>query len=355
MKKIVLFNFIFLYVYSLTFAVELSYQWKPGMSYRFKMNAKDDVAIQMDMLGMAQETKVTYLTETTLKLEITKVDANGMASGFLYVESFNVKDAKGINVAGMETIPAKALKAEVSVDKKGNFTFYKKVYILVQEKGNSLVSAKVSADGTSASGTGRVGNTEVTLYAQFDPKTGSLKAGYTQNSVSTPVVKKVETKAEDNAIDIIPYQVLDLLALPEGETQQGDETSVTAGFYNIKILTKEVTGTTVKIENTISTNKNSSAATQKVNTNTSDGSMNMDMNGMGDMSGFDNQMETPMEGSGGMTPKDMMPETAGKINVTFNTAKGMFDKLDGTMETTQKMSGLKIATRSNLKLVLLAN
>jgi len=316
------------------------------------MNAKDDIAFKMNMMGINQEIKSTYLTETIVKLEIVKVGLNGTAEGFLYVESFSVKNAQGQTMAGLASIPAKALKSEVTVDKKGNFTFLKTVYVLVQEKGNTLVSAKASATETSATGTATLGTTEVTVYAEFDSKTGNLKGGYTEKSVAAPLTKKIEIKAEDSKIDIIPYDVLDLLALPEGETEQGDEATTTAGYYSIKIKTLEVTPSSVKLENLISTNKAGSAATQKVNSKGNGGSMDMDVSGFGEVTEMDEQMNAPI-GNSGTSASDMMPVTSGKINVTFNTAKGIFDTLNGTMEVSQDMMGVQLVTKSTIKLVLI--
>jgi hypothetical protein len=350
MKKTLLCLALFIVLVP-AYAVELSYKWKAGTSYRFKMNAKDDISLNMSMMGMSQTSKETYLTETTLRLEVVSVDADGTAKGFLYVESFNVKTDKGVKVAGIAAIPAKALKADISVDKKGNFTFYKRVFVIVQDNTALLGSAKISEDGTSASATASNGEEQVTVYAEFNPKTGAYKAGYSVKSVSAPVVKTIETKAEDSEIDIIPYQVLDLLALPEGNTQQGDETTVESGYYTIGVKTVLANATTAKIENTISTDKNKSVGTQKVNSNSDQG--NMDMNSMGNMGGdMDAQMNTTMEGSNS-SPKDMMPKTDGKFAFSFNVTKGMFDKVEGNINLSQDMMGVNIKSATTLKLMLI--
>lgn len=352
MKKTTLLFALFI-AFAPAYAVELAYKWKPGTSYKFKMNAKDDISLNMSMMGMSQSSKETYLTETTLRLEVVSVDAEGTAKGFLYVESFNVKTDKGVKIAGIEAIPAKALKADISVDKKGNFTFYKRVFVIVQDNAVLLGSAKVNQDGTGASATASNGEEQVTVYAEFNPKTGAYKAGYSVKSISAPVVKKVETKPEDSEVDIIPYQVLDLLALPEGNAQQGDEATVESGYYTIGIKTLLANANSVNIENTISTDKNKSAGTQKVNSNSDQGNMNMDMNSMGNMGAdMDSQMNSPIEGNGS-APKDMMPKTDGKFSFSFNVAKGIFDKVEGTVNMSQDMMGVNLKTVSTLKLVLI--
>jgi hypothetical protein len=57
---------------------------------------------------------------------------------------------------------------------------------------------------------------QVTLYAEFNPKTGTLKGGYTAQTIAQPKTKPVTVKQDDETIDLLPTQFLDLMSLPKG-------------------------------------------------------------------------------------------------------------------------------------------
>jgi hypothetical protein len=108
----------------------------------------------------------------------------GTASGTLYLVNFNVKDSKGMTVASLLNLPKNAVKSEVKVDRKGNFTFLKKLQLITTPTSNALVYANVSENGASAGA--EVDGEKVEVYAEFDPKTGKMKAGYSATTISKP-------------------------------------------------------------------------------------------------------------------------------------------------------------------------
>ncbi len=366
MKKI-LQTTLLCFIASLSFAAELNYKWKAGGIYNIQMKAQDDISTKINMMGIAQDMKESYFTNTTLKLSIVSVDANGTGKGFLIIDKFDITDSKKVKVAGLSSIPPQALKAEISVDKKGHFTFYKEVYILATATGNILVSGKIEGDGTSTSATATVGNQQVTVYAKFDPKTGTLKAGYTEKTVSTPKQETIKITQEDKKLDILPYDVLAMLELPEGDTKTGDKFDVQSGYYKTTVTTNEVTANNVKMNISMITDKSSSAAATNVTGTSTNGTgtgnnVGMGMSGMGDMGTemkeFDTQMNTPMEtgmsGAGGnTTPSDMMPTMTANVDVNFNITKGMFDLLTGKTSTSQNMMGVEMNTNSIVSLTMI--
>jgi hypothetical protein len=361
MKKIVQTTILSVLT-SFCFAAELNYKWKANSTYLIQMKATDDVSTKMGMMGMSQELKETYYTNTTLKLSIVSVDTGGTAKGFLIIDKFDITNSKNMKVAGLNAIPSQALKAEISVDKKGHFTFYKEVYILATASGNILVSGKVSGDGTSTSATATVGDQQVTVYAKFDPKTGALKAGYTEQSVSTPKQEMIKITQEDKKLDILPYDMLALLELPEGNTNTGDKAEVQSGYYKTTITTTEVNATNAKLNISLATDKSLSAAASSAKMSGGDGQNNtaIDMSNMGgldaEMNEFNKEMNTSMEtGMGGTstTPADMMPTMTANVNYNFNLNKGMFDLLTGNITTSQNMMGFEMKTNSNVTLTMI--
>ena len=129
-------------------------------------------------------------------------------------------------VGGYRQVTAKALKQSVDVDPKGRFTFKEVVYMLVDEKSGSsqLVSAKVGPNGASASA--QMDGEKVSVYAEFDPKTGTLKGGYKIEKMAEPPVKKkkVAVRKDAKKVDLLPTGFLEMLRLPDGPVSIGSKT-----------------------------------------------------------------------------------------------------------------------------------
>ena len=165
--------------------VSLKYKWESGTTYRFKANQKDDIT----MSAMGMNMNDIFNTETVFSLKVSNVLDNGKAEGMLFIESFKVTNKSGATVASLKDIPNEALKSIVEVDTKGKFTFKKIVYLIVEDGRNMLVSAEAKAGQNSASGSAQVGDQKLSVHAEFDPKSGTIKAGYSMETVKKPALK----------------------------------------------------------------------------------------------------------------------------------------------------------------------
>lgn len=108
------------------FAIELIYNWKANSAYQYGATITDNISTSM--MGMNIQEK--YLTTVDFVLAISSVDDEGTAEGTLYIVNFNVKDSKGVSVASLLNLPKNSVKSEVKVDKKGNFTFQRKLQLI---------------------------------------------------------------------------------------------------------------------------------------------------------------------------------------------------------------------------------
>jgi hypothetical protein len=304
--------------------IKLAYKWTNGKTYRFSANQVDNVT--MSVMGMNQSD--VYTTKTTFALKVTNILSNGSAEGMLYIENFMVTDGSGNIIASLKDIPDAALKSLVEVDTKGKFTFKKIVYMIVNgDDSNILVSAEAK-DG-KASGSAQMGDQKMTIHAEFDPKSGTLKAGYSIETVKKPAPKTVKVKEDAQRIDVLPLQFLDMLVLPEGEVYEG-------GSFTTKMMEYVFTTKAHKVENNIA------SLGLNIKTDRSNGSSNDMMDGMmSDMGGMD------MSGSSPKTDLD------GDINYNFNISKGIFNSLEGTMNNKIKGMGLDLKVTSKLKLKLI--
>jgi len=328
-------------------ATELAYKWQSGKTYRFQAVVTDDISMNVNMMGMQTSNTDRFNTNTTFSLNVKSVDATGKASAVLFVEAFEVKDGSGNLVASMRDIPANAVKTDVTIDKKGNFQFVKKITMIMTESGNVLVSGSAKENSVSASG--QAGNTKVDVYAEFDPKTGTLKAGYSVSEVATTKTKTISIEQDSPEIDIIPYAFLELLALPEGNVEQGDVANIQAGQIKVAITAASVSGGVAALNIKTATDKSASPTKTKVDSKSSEGDFGMDMdmdmdNMMDDMDAEDQAMF-----QGGMQAQQQaMPDMTADITVRFNYEKGIFMDVNGTVNTNMSMMGMEVKSKSVL-------
>ncbi len=345
-------------------ATELNYKWKAGETYRFQANVTDDITMSMNMMGMSQSNTDQFKTTTTFSLKINRVDAAGRADAVLFVEAFEVKDSKGNLLASMNDIPANAVKTDVTVDAKGHFEWVKKVTMLMTDEGSILVSGSATENGVSASG--QAGGTKVEVYAEFDPKTGTLKAGYTVSEVAQTKTKTVKVTEDTPEIDILPYAFLELMALPEGRVTEGDELNAQVGQMKTAIKATSVSNGLAVLNITMATDKSASATKSSMSGKSGSDDMGMDMDMDFDMDDdFDSDFSEdtdltegdPM--SAGMDPQDRaimqgsmqsMPDITADITSRFNYERGMFVNLGGTVNTSMDMMGMKMDTKSVLEM-----
>lgn len=324
-------------------AVDMNYLWKAGTFYQFSAIQTDDVSTSM--MGMSM--KDQFKTTTDFGLYISNVAPNGEASGMLYLLNFNVVDSKSHVLASIKDIPKSAIQSEVKVDKKGKFTFAKKIMLITTETGNVLAYGK--ADGNSIAVGGQAGKMQVDAYAEFDPKTGNLKAGYNVKEIKT--TKKVSVTINENTdmVDVLPYDYLELLALPEGSVAQGDKATMRAGLYNIDVTTTSIANGLASLNYKMSTNKSNDMFTGNANTQSgTDGNgMNVSTEGFGDMGNIEmtNEDKNAVDIMKGMTPAMTCDITS-----SFNYTTGMFDQVSGTVNTTMDTMGMKMEVKSFLQM-----
>jgi hypothetical protein len=91
-----------------------------------------------------------------------------------------------------------------------------------------------NASENSANAGMQVGDEKVDAYAEFDPKTGKLKAGYTVTTIKTPKKVTVKENEESDEIDLFPYDFLSCMAVPEGNLNVNDHFEVKAGMYTVQ-------------------------------------------------------------------------------------------------------------------------
>ena len=336
-----------------TQAANLNYNWVAGSAHQFSATVTDKVSTSMMGINMNDQ----FVTTSDFVLGINSVAANGTANGTLYLINFKITDSRGGVLATINDIPKKFIQSEVTVDRKGHFTFLKKVYLITSATGNVL--AYGNADGNSVQMGGQAGTMKVDAYAEFNPKTGALKTGYTVNEIKNTRKVDVAVNEETDMIDVFPYDFLDLLALPDGAVGAGDQVTVKDGIYSINIAVKSMNNGVATLNNTMSTDKSGDLFGGSVKGNQGNSNIDMDMNNLGQgvegMEGM-NLGEMMKEGMTEEDKKDMdmakgmMPEISCNITSEFNFATGMFQQVYGTVDTAMNMMGMKITVNSVLQM-----
>ncbi len=354
------------------FADELNYNWKAGDALNYSATVTDN--INMSMMGMNMKDK--YTTTVDFVLLVNSVDENGTASGKLYLMTFNVKNSKGISVASLANLPKNAVQSDVTVDKKGKFTFANKLCFITTPTTNVLAietTQNSNAVGMNAS----EGAHSVNAYAEFDPKTGKLKAGYVPQKIKSTRKINIKENQESDKVFAIPYDFLQALTMPDGDVIVGDHYSVTSGMYNIDILVNSMDAGMANIKQTISTNKSNDMFQSQASGKSGDGSMEFDMNtaapnnnqkqsqgdgmgmGMPDMSSMmggnmggmgmptEKQMNLSNDDKKAMDmSKSMMPTMSGNILTTFDYTNGVFKTVKGNINTEINTMGVKMTVNS---------
>lgn len=353
-----------------SFATELNYQWKSGAAYHFTAIVDDNVS--SSVMGMEMNEK--FKTTTDFVLYINSVNGEGSANGILYLVNFRIEDSRGGLLASLKDLPEKALKSDVQVDRKGNFKFPKKIYMITSAGTNVL--AYGSADQNSVSVGGQAGNLKVDAYAEFDPKTGALKTGYTASKINETHEVNIKIDQETDQIDVLPYDFLELLSLPEGDVNLNDEYRINAGVYDLLIKVNSMTNGVASLHHTMGTDKSKDmfdgGASAKsgdgnqmfgmtMDTDFEDSDLDMDSDLDSDMDFDDMDVMGGMPGMTGMTTEDqaalamtksMAPQMNGEVTSRFDYQNGMFKNVVGTMNTEVNTMGMKITIVSKLQMVL---
>ena len=337
MKKSLFLLASFLVIFTASFATELNYKWKANSFYAFNSIVTDNITTSV--MGMNVSEK--YTTTVDFVLFIQSVDANGLATGRLYLTNFSVKDSKGLSVASLVNVPKDAVKSDITVDKKGNFTFAKKVTLVTTPTSNVLVYANASENGASAGI--QTENEKVDAYAEFDPKTGKLKAGYTVQTMKTTKKVTVTENEQSDELDVFPYDFLQMLVMPEGQVAANNHYNAKAGMYTVDVLVKSMTNGIATIGETISTDKSADMFEGGASGETEEGSFNM-----GTFGGT-SQMDLTTEDQEAIDmSKSMSPDMDGTLTTTFDYTNGMFVGVSGTINTNIDMMGMKMTVKSVL-------
>lgn len=337
MKKSLFLLASFLVIFTASFATELNYKWKANSFYAFNSVVTDNITTSV--MGMNVSEK--YTTTVDFVLFIQSVDANGLATGRLYLTNFSVKDSKGLSVASLVNVPKDAVKSDITVDKKGNFTFAKKVTLVTTPTSNVLVYANASENGASAGI--QTENEKVDAYAEFDPKTGKLKAGYTVQTIKTTKKVTVTENEQSDELDVFPYDFLQMLVMPEGQVAANNHYNAKAGMYTVDVLVKSMTNGIATIGETISTDKSADMFEGGASGETEEGSFNM-----GTFGGT-SQMDLTTEDQEAIDmSKSMSPDMDGTLTTTFDYTNGMFVGVSGTINTNIDMMGMKMTVKSVL-------
>lgn len=324
--------FAFIFCFSSFGQNGLEYKWVPNSEFSFKTTSNDRFSMggnMMGMMSMAGEA-MDFKTESVFSLVIEKVLPNGSADGTFYLKKFAVTNGKGNKLATLSNIPKKALTASFTVDKKGNFTFRQVPILLCRENSTLLVSAKVKSNSLAASA--EFDGEKVSLFAEFNPKTGALKAGYSEQTLK-PSAKTVVVKEEDETIDLIPTDFLDLLMLPDGPVQTG--AVFKTKMYGFEMVNKvsDFTNQVAKLDFKFRSGVNAKQMekdAQKMASEDEAEDMTLDTD--------PDAMQTP----------DMGQEMNGDIQLIFDNNKGMMQKLSGTIVSKTNMMGMETTTESTL-------
>ncbi len=318
-------------------SANLAYRWTAGKSYRFQCTQNDDVSTSM--MGMNFSDRFT--TRSAFDIFVTNVAANGDANGYLYLIDYIVSDSRGTVLASLKDLPANAVRSDFKVDSKGNFSFPHKISLLTTAGSNALVYTN---EENSIQMVGEAVDMKFDVYAEFDPKTGALKSGYSFREGQTLRQATVKMDENSDVIEVLPYDFLDLLALPDGAVTQGDKIKLNSGIYQIDVLAKSIGNGIAQMNYKMSTDKSKSLVDSKTEVKTQNTDMMMDMN-VESMMNIDREDKQAMDIS-----KAMMPNLDCDFDSFFNYNEGMFSNVKGIVTTTINAMGMKMQVKSNLEM-----
>lgn len=343
-------------------AQDLSYRWQAGKTYRFQAQSQDEST----MSGMGMNMAFAFTSNSRFGIKVDRVRADGWAEGHVFVEAFEVKDDRGTVVASLDGLPPAAVKSDLEISPKGDFKFTETVYVVVDEEGgNMLVSGKVDQNSGQMSATSPDGE-KVTVYAEFDPKTGQLRGGMKVEKIAKQKRRrKVAVKQDKPKVEILPTQFLSMLRLPDGPIRKG-QGKMDVAMPNVSSNTKanvevlQWTGKKAKLR-TVVTSKTTMDVPSDPDTDADTDSdtdagmpgMGMNMNMNMNMDGMD--LGAMMGGGGsqaqGATRNDASLGMHGDFILDFDRKQGMLSGISGTMGMDTTMGGM-MSMKSKTKLIL---
>jgi hypothetical protein len=322
---------------STVLAVELDYKWKKGDVHRFSY--ADETRFDVEMPGM-DGMKAKVKVESVFSEKVLRVKPDGKADVELVIEKLDIYQ-EGKKLATIQKVPPAARMVKAEVDKKGRAKFYKMVTVYIHDNAVyvGIHNASVGPRSASASATasGPEGSVTVDLVASVDPKTGRITAS-AKVTERPPALKKVKIKQEDPAVDVLPKGIFEMMVMPDGSIEPGDEQEVKLPFVTMTVALDELQG---------------AVANLKTRSKVTDDSGGGGMPGMGG-------------GMPGMPDTDGMPDMGGMMKdalgggglqlktdaaTRFDTGKGRLLGIEGTMGMEMSMGGMGgIKTNSSFTL-----
>lgn len=180
------------------------------------------------------------------------------------------------------------------------------------------------------------------VYAEFDPKTGKMKAGYSVSTIAKPKKVTVKEDEQSDEIDIIPYDLLQFLILPDGDVKLNDKIEVRAGLYTVNEIVKTLTSAQAVIGQKISTDKNADMFEGNAKGETDGGSFDMGSFGGTDGMDLDTEDQTAIA-----TSNAMAPAINGELVSTFDVVNGQFINSKGVITSTIDTMGVKMTCTTN--------
>lgn len=309
---------------------DLFYKFNKGDVLKYKSVENTTIKMSMgkiegmdgmpDMAGMGNvmgggDISQTFLSESDFSINITSVNEDKSANFEMNISSFKVYLMPNKTlIASDSNINTKDLKVKGKITNKGDVIFEEDVYILKTKDDKSvLVYAKLQKDGASAKV--QAGDEEVSVYANFDPKTGKASAGVMTNKKEKKAkTETVKVTQEDTRVDILPKEFMQLFRLPDEKLQANKKISVKMPLFKMNL-------TIDKYENNIANGKMEYSADSDY----------LKQQGFGEIE------------------ISMMPEMNGNVDISFDNEKGVLKSIKGKSKSSMN-AGMKIDIETEVEI-----
>ncbi|MBU1537045.1 hypothetical protein KKF84_17100 [Myxococcota bacterium] len=298
--------------------VDLKYTFTKGATWKYTSEETTAIAISMGGtggIGMGRGGMVPginlstkFKTVTDFTMNITTVNEDGSAGFTLTVDSFSVYAMpQNTLMASGKGLPRSGLSVAGTITQKGVVEFTEELYV-VETKSRERFLVRASVSKNSSSATASSGDEEVTVYAKFDPKSGTLSGGASVKKI-TPI-KTITVTASDRRMDIIPKRFMGLFRLPGGKMNAGAQTTLKAPMMKITLSMESLVEGIAALKTTLAA--------------------------------LTDQSQLP-EGAAAM------PSMSGGATVQFNSLTGRLLSMKGTIKTAIN-SGVAMSITSSLNL-----
>jgi len=299
--------------------VDLRYRFAAGQVLKYKATEEVQMAVEMGApMGMPMPAMAAasfhVITETDFHLIIGQVNPDGSATFTCRVVSFSSFAMPGrALMASHEGLAKDALEVTGTITAKGQVTFDEEVYLVVTEK-NEKFYVRAKAGATEASAEASDGETTVSVYAAYDPKTGRVVGG-AKATVKNPrkTAATLKVTENDRRVDVLPKQIMELFALPEAPAPVGSAVALQLPGASVQFMVES-------FENDLATLKMSFAADTAA------------------MSGED-------------SPAAAMPKMTGLVSGGFAVTAGQLQHVNGKVKT-EISSGVNLTITSTFSLKL---